>query len=1353
MAAGSPQDLDGFLPLLSTSDIRMKVTVGGKLFTYLEEPSNSVECSDIGMFIDGIVQWLSNSNPKVTQYGIDIITQLITRMRTDFRPYISTVLPLAVDRLGDSKESIKVKALFLIMKLMECDTISPQSLFDKISANAFYHKNSNVKEGAMKLLLSTVEEFGANCIAISKIVPMIIKLLSDPNVQVRHKAFETLVDLYKHVGDKLRVDIQKKYTIPQGKMTDLMNKFDEAKAAGDLLPSAFVGLSLADDDETDRACMSAPRRIPGSVKRPGSFFPQNSTPLQRTGSVRKPNSASSASSHAGAVDEDTFVRSFEDVPSIQIFSVRDLDDTMKKLHESIQDGNEQWNKRVESLKKIRSLVITGATKYEEFFNNLRYLEHSFQTSVKDLRSQVVRETCITIAFLSQRLGIKFNHFAESIFSNLIDLIPNSAKVTASSGLVAIRFILEHTHAPRIIPILANSLGSKSKDIRRACCEFFDQILRTWPTQALERHITILQDSIKKGIADADSDARVLSRKSYWGFCEHFPEQGEVLLNKLEPAYRKVLLTNTGSSSCLPKSVMAESIKLPSRRPVTPQNNISMRSSSAIDLQAAQRAKARAQYAALARQKVNPMVSPQSVTKKSNDDLHQSDRVGRSRGRVSISQPTSRSGSPSSRFTFGQPKSRRGSSGIPRSQDTSREASPNRYSSLGSHSSSRRPPILPISRPIMAQKILMQSREAESALADALGSTTTGHKSPRKILGRSIDDHSDESETSSICSERSIDSHRRTSDSFYWNGSQHRLHKDIWENSSLDIEDIISNCESSNWNNRKEGLVSLQRYLQQGNIISELLLKRLTDIFTKMFMDSQTKVISLFLDALNELIVTHSQYLDHWLYILLAKLFNKGGSDILGSVHSKILKTMEIVRLSFPCDSQLTAVFKFLTDPTQTPNAKMKIFAMSYISKLAVTTDPGSAFPSAADGKKDYATLALTKMIGWTMGNNIKQGPELRRAAQESILALYSLNASQITLRLSQLPEEYQEAVSGLIKNRVRRSSVDQLMSPKYHSHNRQSPTNLASPPLQHDTTDNFNSEEIYKSLKQTTAEIQKYSLECHYTGERDTASYDSGISQMSVRTETDNHNLNGYKNGHTTATDGIIKILDDLDKDTLQLDYKQSNLNRLKELIRDGPVDVLVKNFKKIIKVVLKLLMDSEPIIREQAITLITNLVQKPEMVTCFHNFTELIILKVLNMCCDPCKPVVKVAEECSFALSVSLQPETVVRVITPLISAKEFPVNLMAIKMMTKLVDMYGSPPVASQMKEIMPGLLQGYDNPDSAVRKSAVFCMVSLHKVFGEQEFAPHISSLNGAKLKLLNLYIERAQQSSPTSPKTNS
>lgn len=42
-----------------------------------------------------------------------------------------------------------------------------------------------------------------------------------------------------------------------------------------------------------------------------------------------------------------------------------------------------------------------------------------------------------------------------------------------------------------------------------------------------------------------------------------------------------------------------------------------------------------------------------------------------------------------------------------------------------------------------------------------------------------------------------------------------------------------------------------------------------------------------------------------------------------------------------------------------------------------------------------------------MGDSIKQGSELRRAAQEAILALFNLNPPYVTLRCSQLPKEYQ----------------------------------------------------------------------------------------------------------------------------------------------------------------------------------------------------------------------------------------------------------------------------------------------------------------------------------------------------------
>ena len=53
-----------------------------------------------------------------------------------------------------------------------------------------------------------------------------------------------------------------------------------------------------------------------------------------------------------------------------------------------------------------------------------------------------------------------------------------------------------------------------------------------------------------------------------------------------------------------------------------------------------------------------------------------------------------------------------------------------------------------------------------------------------------------------------------------------------------------------------------------------------------------------------------------------------------------------------------------------------------------------------------------------------------------------------------------------------------------------------------------------------------------------------------------------------------------------------------------------------------------------------------------------------------------------------------------------------------------------------------QAYDNVESSMRKASVFCIVSLHQLAGE-DLQPHLESLTGSKLKLLNLYIKRAQE----------
>lgn len=101
------------------------------------------------------------------------------------------------------------------------------------------------------------------------------------------------------------------------------------------------------------------------------------------------------------------------------------------------------------LKKIRSLVIAGATNYDEFYVALKNLQIPLQGSIADLRSQVVREACVTISYLSRVLGIKFDKTVEVVLQPLINLIQNSAKVSIS--------------------IQGNSLGIITGDISETTC--------------------------------------------------------------------------------------------------------------------------------------------------------------------------------------------------------------------------------------------------------------------------------------------------------------------------------------------------------------------------------------------------------------------------------------------------------------------------------------------------------------------------------------------------------------------------------------------------------------------------------------------------------------------------------------------------------------------------------------------------------------------------------------------------------------------------------------------------------------------------------------------------------------------
>uniref|UniRef100_A0A8C1G0L8 Cytoplasmic linker associated protein 1a n=1 Tax=Cyprinus carpio carpio TaxID=630221 RepID=A0A8C1G0L8_CYPCA len=1527
-------------------DVARRLQMGSELIDYITDAD---KCHDLesdqtalDKMVDGIAtSWVNSSNFKLALMGMDLLSALVTRLQDRFRPQVGTVLPSLIDRLGDAKDQVRDQDQTLLLKIME-QSASPQYIWDRM-LGGFKHKNNRTREGVCLCLISTLNTYGAQGLTLSKIVPHICNLLGDPTSQVRDAAMNCLVEIYRHVGEKVRIDLSKK-GLPQSRLNVIFSKFDEVQRSGNMILSSGSDKNFDDEESVDggRSSSSSSTKGLSNSRRGGSM-----------GSMRRPSSASGSrapgkdSVSAGAVDEEDFIKAFEDVPAVQIYSSKELEDSLNKIREILSDDKQDWEHRVTALKKVRSLLLAGATEHEGFLQHLRLLEGAFKLSAKDLRSQVVREACITLGHLSSLLGNKFDHGAESIMPTLLNLVPNSAKIIATSGVAAIRLILRQTHFPRLIPIITSNCTSKSVAVRRRCYEFLDLLLQEWQTHTLERHVAVLTETIKKGIHDADSEARSVARKCYWGFHGHYSREAEHLFLALESSYQKALQSHLKSSDSvvsLPQSDRSSSssqeslnrplsVKTVIGGPVTRSKVISSRVSSTpgalqrsrsdIDVNAASSAKSRmstatspspfssaaalppGSYASLGRVRTRRQSSGSAVSANSTV----TDSRGRSRAKVvSQSQPGSRSSSPGKLLGHAYGRIPRATapatpsdkySRIPRSQGCSRETSPSRlgiarssriprpsmsqgcsrdtsressrdtspargFTPLASRRHSRSTSALSTAEPVgqsdrfglihqarisasvNAMRVLNTGTEVEAAVADALLLGDSRNK--RKPLRRRYESDDDaNSDASSACSERSYSSRN--------GGIPHYLRQ------TEDVAEVLNHCASSNWSERKEGLLGLQNLLKSQRILSRVELKRLCEIFTRMFADPHSKVFSMFLETLVDFITVHREDLQDWLFVLLTQLLKKMGADLLGSVQAKVQKALDVTRESFPFDQQFNILMRFIVDQTQTPNLKVKVAILKYIESLARQMDPAdfvnssetrlavsriitwTTEPKSSDVRKTLHNWACEELSGRPTTTALLPGEghleeRCKQAAQVVLISLFELNTPEFTMLLGALPKTFQDGATKLLHSHLKNSSNTSSVSspsntmgrtPARHPTSRTSPltspTNCShgglSPSMLEYDTENMNSDEIFSSLRGVTEAIQSFSYRSQEDlnepirrdGKKDDAAGKEGASPGSDarlgldvmeggRTALDNKTslLNtpsprsfavprsrefapyGYGDTITAydksalkeavfdddveqfrdcrrqdsgenkmvlpkgfTSDLVADLLKELSNHNERVEERKGALIELLKIAREDSLAVWDEHFKTILLLLLETLGDKDHTIRALALRVLKEILRNQP--ARFKNYAELTIMKTLEAHKDSHKEVVRAAEEAASTLAGSIHPEQCIKVLCPIVQTADYPINLAAIKMQTKVVERIARESLHQLLPDIIPGLLQGYDNTESSVRKASVFCLVSIYSVIGE-ELKPHLAQLTGSKMKLLNLYIKRAQTTTSNS-----
>lgn len=76
------------------------------------------------------------------------------------------------------------------------------------------------------------------------------------------------------------------------------------------------------------------------------------------------------------------------------------------------------------------------------------------------------------------------------------------------------------------------------------------------------------------------------------------------------------------------------------------------------------------------------------------------------------------------------------------------------------------------------------------------------------------------------------------------------------------------------------------------------LKRITEVFTRMFHDPHSKVFAVFIDTFIDLVAVHGCDVVEWFSLCFSRFVSKAGMDVLSALQNRIARALEAMRYAY-----------------------------------------------------------------------------------------------------------------------------------------------------------------------------------------------------------------------------------------------------------------------------------------------------------------------------------------------------------------------------------------------------------------------------------------------------------------------
>ncbi|OQS04973.1 hypothetical protein THRCLA_02847, partial [Thraustotheca clavata] len=210
--------------------------------------------------------------------------------------------------------------------------------------------------------------------------------------------------------------------------------------------------------------------------------------------------------------------------------------------EMIRKASDDWQKRQAGLVQIRNLFVGIETAATTVPPDAWRLLKPLKDVIPDLRSQIVKEVCTTLAVMAQVAHDAMAPLARDLLPVLIDVRGGGNKVCASYCGECAEIIVTHviTKGSTLRYLVDMTIESKNKSIREACISALTLVLAKWSAVLDRNDVAQLEVALKASLYDASSSCRAQALLFFQRFQQKFSKRASMLLASVDSKVQRRL---------------------------------------------------------------------------------------------------------------------------------------------------------------------------------------------------------------------------------------------------------------------------------------------------------------------------------------------------------------------------------------------------------------------------------------------------------------------------------------------------------------------------------------------------------------------------------------------------------------------------------------------------------------------------------------------------------------------------------------------------------------------------------------------------------------------------------------------